>query len=67
MADEKTGTRDGYFGPYGGRFVPETLMSALAQLDREYRAAMGDEAFRAELERCLRDIAGRPKIGRAHV
>ncbi len=50
----------GYFGPYGGRFVPETLMSALAQLQREYRAAMADESFCAEFDRCLREIAGRP-------
>ncbi|MCD4699462.1 MAG: tryptophan synthase subunit beta [Phycisphaerae bacterium] len=50
----------GYFGPYGGRFVPETLMSALAQLDREYRAAMADESFLSEFDRCLREIAGRP-------
>ncbi|KPK85740.1 MAG: tryptophan synthase subunit beta [Phycisphaerae bacterium SM23_33] len=52
--------RDGYFGPYGGRFVPETLMAALAQLEREYRSAMADEGFQAELDRCLREIAGRP-------
>ena len=51
---------DGYFGPYGGRYVPETLMAALAQLDREYRAAMADDEFLAEFERCLREIAGRP-------
>ncbi len=50
----------GYFGPYGGQFVPETLMSALAQLDGEYRAAMADESFLTEFDRCLREIAGRP-------
>ena len=50
----------GYFGPYGGQFVPETLMAALAQLSREFDAAMADEKFQAELDRCLRDIAGRP-------
>ncbi len=50
----------GYFGPYGGQFVPETLMSALAQLQREYRAAMADETFIVEFDRCLREIAGRP-------
>ena len=61
MPEEKASqARGGYFGPYGGRFVPETLMSALAQLEREYRAAMADEGFRAEFERCLREIAGRP-------
>jgi len=55
-----TGSREGYFGPYGGQFVPETLMAALHQLEREYRSAMADEGFRAELDRCLREIAGRP-------
>jgi len=59
--DESSRTvRPGYFGAYGGRFVPETLMAALAQLDREFHAAMADEGFRAELDRCLRQIAGRP-------
>ena len=51
---------NGYFGPYGGQFVPETLMSALHQLDRAYRAALADPAFVAEFDRCLREIAGRP-------
>ncbi len=51
---------DGYFGDYGGRFVPDTLMAALDQLQREYRNAMADEAFLAEFDRCLREIAGRP-------
>ncbi|MCD6377214.1 MAG: tryptophan synthase subunit beta, partial [Planctomycetes bacterium] len=49
-----------YFGPYGGQFVPETLMSALAQLEQEYRAAMADEKFLSEFDRILREIAGRP-------
>ena len=52
--------RRGYFGPFGGRFVPETLMAALDQLDHEFHAAMADEAFTAELSRCYREIAGRP-------
>jgi len=60
MAKQQSEIRNGYFGPYGGRFVPETLMSALAQLEREYRSAMADAEFRAELDRCLREIAGRP-------
>ncbi len=50
----------GYFGPFGGRFVPETLMSALNQLAGEYEAAIADEGFRAEFNRCLREIGGRP-------
>jgi len=53
-------SRPGYFGPFGGQFVPETLMAALDQLEREFNAAMADEAFRAEYDRCLRQIAGRP-------
>jgi len=60
MGDSSKTTRPGYYGPYGGRFVPETLMAALAQLDREFRAAMADEGFRADLDRCYRQIAGRP-------
>jgi len=52
--------REGYFGPYGGQFVPETLMAALRQLSGEFEAAMADASFHAELDRCLRDIAGRP-------
>ena len=61
MNSSKDGkTRDGYFGPFGGQFVPETLMGALDQLDREFKSAMADEAFLAELEHCWKDIAGRP-------
>jgi len=50
----------GHFGPYGGRFVPETLISALDQLEAEYARAQADPAFRAELDTTLRDFAGRP-------
>jgi tryptophan synthase beta chain len=53
-------SRPGYFGPYGGQFVPETLMAALHELDREFQSAMADDAFCAELDRCYREIAGRP-------
>ena len=52
--------REGYFGAFGGRFVPETLIEALGQLTAEFAAAMADEAFGAEFDRCLREIAGRP-------
>ena len=52
--------REGYFGPYGGQFVPETLMAALHQLSREFDAAMADAAFLAQLDTHLREIAGRP-------
>ena len=52
--------RPGYFGPFGGQFVPETLMAALERLAREFESAMADTAFREELDRSYRDIAGRP-------
>jgi len=50
----------GHFGPYGGMFVPETLMSALHELDAEYRRARKDKEFRRDLDYCLREYAGRP-------
>jgi len=48
------------FGPYGGRYVPETLIPALDELELEWRAASQDPAFQGELARLLRDYAGRP-------
>ena len=48
------------FGPYGGQFVPETLMPALAELEQAWRQARTDPAYRAELDGLLRDFAGRP-------
>ena len=50
----------GHFGQFGGRFVPETLMHALEELDEAYEAARGDEAFQAELASLLNLYAGRP-------
>jgi len=50
----------GHFGPYGGVFVPETLMTALEELAAAYAAAKADPAFQAELARHLKDFAGRP-------
>ena len=50
----------GHFGPYGGKFVPETLMPALDELEAAYLDAMGDAAFRAELDRLLTTYVGRP-------
>ena len=52
--------RAGYFGAFGGQFVPETLMGALEQLDDAFGSAMADASFRDELDRSWRDIAGRP-------
>ena len=50
----------GRFGPFGGRFVPETLMAALDQLDAAYRDAKRDPVFQAEFARLLADYVGRP-------
>ncbi len=51
---------EGRFGPFGGRYVAETLMAPLAELDEAYRALRGDPAFQAELQRDLADYVGRP-------
>src|SRR5208337_1453053 len=50
----------GRFGLYGGRYVPETLMAALEELEREYAKAKRDPRFKAELDDLLRNYAGRP-------
>lgn len=51
---------NGRFGPFGGRFVPETLMPALEELEQAYAAARADAAFQAELDGYLREYSGRP-------
>ena len=50
----------GHFGRYGGRFVPETVMAPLIELERAYAAARRDRQFRARLRALLSDYAGRP-------
>ena len=55
LPDEK-----GRFGEFGGRFVPETLIAALDQLEAEYYQSRKDPAFQAELDVLLRDFVGRP-------
>jgi len=50
----------GHFGPYGGIFVPETLMAALEELESVYSAARLDPGFQAELRQNLSEFAGRP-------
>ena len=50
----------GHFGPYGGVFVPETLMTALAELTTAYEQAREDPGFQAELRHHLKEFAGRP-------
>jgi tryptophan synthase beta chain len=50
----------GYYGPYGGRFVPETLVAPVADLEAAYFEARRDPAFQAELKGLLRNYVGRP-------
>src|SRR3982750_2785617 len=50
----------GRFGPYGGRYVPETLMAALEELESAYEKAKRDRRFQKEFERLLKDYCGRP-------
>ena len=50
----------GHFGPYGGMFVPETLMQPLEELKAAYERYLGDPQFQAELDADLRDYVGRP-------
>ena len=48
------------FGPYGGQFVPETLMPALIELEAAFVSAMDDEEFRSEYDRLMASFVGRP-------
>src|ERR1700756_4083033 len=50
----------GRFGPYGGRYVPETLMVPLYELERAYELAKSDAAFQTEFQNLLKNFAGRP-------
>ncbi|MFW6277954.1 MAG: tryptophan synthase subunit beta [Halorhodospira sp.] len=58
--DPKARGADGHFGPFGGRFVSETLMGPLEELAEAYREARQDPGFQAELDGELRDFVGRP-------
>jgi tryptophan synthase beta chain len=53
-------TAPGRFGPYGGRYVPETLMVPLFELERAYEAAKSDASFQSQLQSLLKNFAGRP-------
>ena len=55
LVDEK-----GRFGEFGGRYVPESLMGALDELEREWEVARDDPSFTDEFQRLLREVAGRP-------
>src|SRR5205085_7390658 len=50
----------GYYGEFGGRFVPETLVAPVDDLERAYLAAREDDTFQAELDRLLKHYVGRP-------
>ncbi len=50
----------GHFGPYGGKFVPETLMPALSELESAYKQACADPDFREQFDSLCRDYVGRP-------
>src|SRR5690242_14440026 len=57
---QSTATAPGRFGPYGGRYVPETLMLPLFELERAYEAAKSDTSFQAQFQDLLKNFAGRP-------
>ena len=57
---QKVENREGYFGPFGGRFVPETLIHALEELEEAYERYSDDPEFNEELDRLARDFVGRP-------
>jgi len=60
VANASLPDRLGHFGPYGGRFVPETLVHPLQELEDEYRRAQQDPKFQAEFDYYLREFCGRP-------
>jgi tryptophan synthase beta chain len=60
MASAVTNRVAGRFGPYGGRYVPETLVAALDELEHAYSEAQADPDFHLKLDLLLRDYAGRP-------
>src|SRR3989441_6758710 len=60
LASETRPRDPGRFGPYGGRYVPETLMAALEELDRVHEEAKRDPSFWTELDALLKDYVGRP-------
>jgi tryptophan synthase beta chain len=60
IASESLPDAQGHFGPYGGRFVPETLMHPLQELEEEYSRAQRDPQFQREFEYYLKEFCGRP-------
>ncbi len=60
IAPEQVPDTRGHFGPYGGRYVPETLMHPLKELEEEYARAQRDPEFKREFEYYLKEFCGRP-------
>src|SRR5260370_30540626 len=60
MAIQSVPDVQGRFGPYGGRYVPETLVFALNQLSEEYQRAIGDAEFQRQFDEYLKHYVGRP-------
>jgi tryptophan synthase beta chain len=60
MKNEHLPDKDGHFGIHGGRFVPETLMAPLEELEKAFETTALDEKFQNELQYLLQDYAGRP-------
>ena len=60
LASEQVPDAAGRFGPYGGRYVPETLVHPLRELEEEYFRAQQDKDFQNELDYYLREFCGRP-------
>ena len=60
LMSEQVPDEKGRFGPYGGRYVPETLMHPLMKLEEEYARAQKDPQFQSELDYYLREFCGRP-------
>jgi tryptophan synthase beta chain len=60
MTNKKLPDERGYFGEYGGKFVPETLMSALSELESAYTEACADASFQKDFQQLCRDYIGRP-------
>src|SRR5437773_9960032 len=60
VASENVPDAPGHFGPYGGRYVPETLMHPLQELEAEYFRAQQDPEFQRELSYYLKEFVGRP-------
>src|SRR5450756_480925 len=60
VANSNLPDAQGHFGPYGGRYVPETLMHPLQELEAEYFRSQHDPEFQRELQYYLREFCGRP-------